>query len=100
MVLLTPWKEVPKYQYTDILTEKMEFSVKKGQRRNAKNLEVFMFKWLKKDPLKKKESEIKKIYEQAVSLQRNGDIRAYSKKIAEVEKLQQELDCMKNVMQT
>ena len=59
-----------------------------------------MFKWLKKDPFKKKESEIQKIYEQAVSLQRNGDIRGYSNKIAEVEKLQKELDFMKSAAKT
>ena len=59
-----------------------------------------MFKWLKKDPFKKKESEIQKIYEQAVSLQRNGDIRGYSNKIAEVEKLQNELDFMKSAAKT
>lgn len=54
-----------------------------------------MFKWLKPDPIKKKETEIKKIYEQAVNLQRNGNIRGYSTKIEEIEKLQKEIDGMK-----
>ncbi|MFK7824568.1 MAG: DUF6435 family protein [Oligoflexales bacterium] len=59
-----------------------------------------MFKWLKTDPIKKIESEIKKTYEQAVSLQRNGNIRGYSGKIEEVEKLQKELDNLKESQQT
>ncbi|NRA47145.1 MAG: hypothetical protein HRU09_19525 [Oligoflexales bacterium] len=58
-----------------------------------------MFKWLKPDPVKKKETEIKKIYEEAVSLQRNGNIRGYSSKIEEVEKLQKELDFLKRALQ-
>ena len=59
-----------------------------------------MFKWLKPDPIKKKESEIKKMYEQAVSLQRNGNIKGYSSKIEEVSKLQKELDFLKKALQT
>lgn len=66
----------------------------------TKTLEVSMFKWLKTDPIKKIESEIKKTYEQAVSLQRNGNIRGYSGKIEEVEKLQKELDNLKESQQT
>ena len=51
-----------------------------------------MFGFLKKDPVKKLEKQYAKIMEEAVAVQRSGDLRAYADKIAESEKIILEIE--------
>ena len=44
-----------------------------------------MFGFLKKDPLKQLKKEYAELTEQAMHLQRNGDIEAYSKVMSQAE---------------
>lgn len=46
-----------------------------------------MFGLFKKDPVKKLESEYQKIMEEAMHVQRSGDLKAYAKKIEESERI-------------
>lgn len=46
-----------------------------------------MFNLFKKDPVKKLEQEHKKMLEEAMALQRKGDIKGFAAKSAEAEKL-------------
>ena len=54
-----------------------------------------MFSWLKKNPIKKLEAQIKVKYEESVRLQRNGKLREYGEVMAEIESLEQSLIEMK-----
>ena len=51
-----------------------------------------MFGLFKKDPVKKLEKEYQKLMEEAMWLQRNGDIKGYAAKVAEAEEVLAELD--------
>lgn len=44
-----------------------------------------MFGFFKKDPVKALEKEHKQLMEQAMAIQRSGDLKAYAAKIAEAE---------------
>ena len=46
-----------------------------------------MFRWLKRDPIKKLEMEYAKKLELARDVQRNGDIVGYSRIVAEAEEI-------------
>ena len=46
-----------------------------------------MFRWLKRDPIKKLEMEYAKKLELARDVQRNGDIVGYSQIVAEAEEI-------------
>lgn len=48
----------------------------------------------KKDPIKALEKKYEKIMEEAMLLQRSGDLRAYAQKITESEELQQKMEDM------
>ena len=54
-----------------------------------------MFSLFKKDPTKKMEKEYLKMLEQARDIQRSGDIKAYSKKMAEAEELWQKIESLR-----
>ena len=50
-----------------------------------------MFGLFKKDPVKKLEKEYLRLMEEAMQLQRGGDIKGYAAKVAEAEAVQQQL---------
>lgn len=51
-----------------------------------------MFGMFKKDPAKKLEKEYKKKLEEAMQLQRNGDIQGYALKMEEAEKIAKSIE--------
>lgn len=51
-----------------------------------------MFGLFKKDPVKKLEKQHKKLLEEAMQLQRGGDIKGYAKKMSEAEAIAQEIE--------
>lgn len=51
-----------------------------------------MFGLFKKDPIKKMEKEYSQLMEEAMQLQRGGDIKGYAAKIAEAEALQKKME--------
>lgn len=51
-----------------------------------------MFGLFKKDPAKKLEKEHQKLLEEAMNLQRGGDIKGYARKMAEVEEVEKKLE--------
>ncbi len=51
-----------------------------------------MFGLFKKDPAKKLEKEHHKLLEEAMNLQRGGDIKGYAKKMAEAEEVEKKLE--------
>ncbi len=51
-----------------------------------------MFGLFKKDPAKKLEKEYQKLMEEAMQLQRGGDIKGYAKKVAEAEEVQKKIE--------
>ncbi|MBK7408780.1 MAG: Lacal_2735 family protein [Saprospirales bacterium] len=51
-----------------------------------------MLNFLKKDPLKKLERQYLNMLEEAMQLQRKGDIKGYALKMAAVESLQQRIE--------
>ncbi len=54
-----------------------------------------MFSFLKADPIKKLERKYEKTLEQAMNMQRNGDIRRYSELTEEAEQIQKEMENLK-----
>ena len=54
-----------------------------------------MFNLFKKDPSKKLEQEHKKLLEEAMALQRKGDIKGYAAKSAEAEKVMDQIVALK-----
>lgn len=55
-----------------------------------------MFGLFKKNPTKKLEQQHQKIMEEAMAFQRKGDLRTYSDKISEAEKIMDEIVKLKN----
>ncbi len=55
-----------------------------------------MFKLFRKDPNKKLEKEYQKLLEEAMQLQRKGDIKAYAKKMDEAEQVLKQIEANKN----
>lgn len=54
-----------------------------------------MFKLFQRDPNKKLEKQYQKMLEEAMMLQRKGDIKAYAKKMDEAEQLLKEIEANK-----
>ncbi|MCB0589220.1 MAG: Lacal_2735 family protein [Phaeodactylibacter sp.] len=54
-----------------------------------------MFGLFKKDPVKKLERQYLKLMEEAMRIQRSGDIKSYSAKVAEAEEIQKRIDELK-----
>ena len=59
-----------------------------------------MLDFLKKNPLKKMERRYLNMLEEAMQLQRKGDIKGYALKMAEVEALQQQIEEAKEKSKT
>jgi len=55
-----------------------------------------MFGLFKKDPVKKLEKKYEKLMEEAMNLQRGGDIKGYAKKMGEAEEVQKQIEEMRN----
>lgn len=55
-----------------------------------------MFGLFKKDPAKKLEKQYEKLLEEAMRLQRSGDIRGYAAKIAEAEEVQKQIEALED----
>jgi hypothetical protein len=53
-----------------------------------------MFNLFKKDPVKKLEKQYQKLMEEAMHIQRSGDIKAYSAKVAEAEEIMKKIEAM------
>jgi hypothetical protein len=51
-----------------------------------------MFGLFKKDPIKKLEKKYEALMEEAMHIQRGGDIKGYARKVAEAEEVQKEID--------
>lgn len=51
-----------------------------------------MFGLFKSDPKKKLQKQYAKLMEEAMQLQRGGDIKGYAKKVAEAEEVSKKLD--------
>lgn len=54
-----------------------------------------MFGLFKKDPIKQMEKEYEKMMEEAMQIQRGGDIKAYALKVAEAEELLKKIEAMR-----
>ncbi len=55
-----------------------------------------MFGFLKSDPVKKLEEKRKKLLEEAMHIQRSGDLRLYAVKMEAIDKLEKELDALQS----
>jgi hypothetical protein len=53
-----------------------------------------MLSWFKTDPKKKLEKEYNRMLEDAMLLQRGGDIKGYALKMEEAEAIQKELEAL------
>ena len=54
-----------------------------------------MFKFFKKDPIKQLEKEYEKLMEEAMHIQRGGDIKSYALKVAEAEEILKKIEAMR-----
>ena len=55
-----------------------------------------MFDFLKKDPLKTLEKQRLKLLEEAMHVQRSGDLRLYADKMVAIDKLEKEIDLLQS----
>jgi Family of unknown function (DUF6435) len=55
-----------------------------------------MFGFLKSDPRKKLEEKLKKLLEEAMHVQRSGDLKLYAVKMESINKLEKELDALQS----
>lgn len=53
---------------------------------------IIMFAFLKPDPLKKLKLQHKKLLEEAMHVQRSGDLKLYATKMEAIDKLEKEID--------
>ncbi len=53
-----------------------------------------MFGLFKKDPVKALEKKYEKLLEEAMQIQRSGDIKGYAAKMAEAEEVQKEIEAL------
>jgi len=53
-----------------------------------------MFGLFKKDPVKKLEKQYQQLMEEAMHIQRGGDIKAYSAKVAEAEEVMKKIEAL------
>ena len=54
-----------------------------------------MFSFFKKDPIKELENKRKKLLEEAMHIQRSGDLRLYATKMEAIDLLEKEIDTLK-----
>ncbi|HOX82293.1 MAG TPA: DUF6435 family protein [Chryseolinea sp.] len=55
-----------------------------------------MFSFLKKDPIKSLESKRTKLLEEAMHIQRSGDLKTYATKMAIIDKLEHEIESLRS----
>ncbi|MBY0434447.1 MAG: Lacal_2735 family protein [Cyclobacteriaceae bacterium] len=55
-----------------------------------------MFNFLKKDPVKELEKQRKKLLEEAMYVQRSGDLRLYAEKMVIIDKLEKQLEALQS----
>jgi hypothetical protein len=53
-----------------------------------------MFSFLKSDPIKKLEEKRKKLLEEAMHVQRSGDLKLYAVKMATIDQLEKEIEAL------
>ncbi|MBL7857017.1 MAG: Lacal_2735 family protein [Cyclobacteriaceae bacterium] len=53
-----------------------------------------MFSFLQSNPLKKLESKRKKLLEEAMHIQRSGDLKRYASKMEVIDKLEKEIEAL------
>ncbi|MDH4058920.1 MAG: DUF6435 family protein [Cyclobacteriaceae bacterium] len=53
-----------------------------------------MFSFLKSDPLKSLKNKRKKLLEEAVSIQRSGNLRLYAEKMEAIDNLEKEIELL------
>jgi len=54
-----------------------------------------MLKWFKKDPVKELQKQYQKLMEEAMQLQRNGDLKSYALKVAEAEEIIKKIEILR-----
>lgn len=54
-----------------------------------------MFGFLKTDPVKKLENQRKKLLEEAMHVQRSGDLKLYAEKMEAIDKLEKEIEALR-----
>ena len=54
-----------------------------------------MFSFLKSDPAKKLEAKRKKLLEEAMHVQRSGDLKLYAEKIVAIDQLEKEIEALR-----
>ncbi len=55
-----------------------------------------MFSFLNSDPLKKLETKRKKLLEEAMHVQRSGDLKLYAVKMEAIDKLEKEIEALRS----
>jgi len=55
-----------------------------------------MFTFFKSDPVKKLESQRVKLLEEAMHIQRSGDLKLYATKMEAIDKLEKEIDLVRS----
>ena len=55
-----------------------------------------MFSFLKSDPIKKLEARRKKLLEEAMHVQRAGDLKLYAQKIVTIDQLEKEIEALRS----
>lgn len=58
-------------------------------------IQVPMFSFLKKDPISNLENKRKKLLEEAMHIQRSGDLKLYAVKMEAIDKLEEEIDALR-----
>ena len=58
-----------------------------------------MFSFLKFDPIRKMEAKRVKLLEEAMHVQRSGDLRLYAAKMAAIDQLEKEIDVLQSKKQ-
>ncbi|WKZ58367.1 MAG: DUF6435 family protein [Cyclobacteriaceae bacterium] len=56
---------------------------------------IAMFGFLKSDPIKKLETRRKKLLEEAMHIQRSGDLKLYAVKMEAIDKLEKEIEALR-----
>jgi hypothetical protein len=55
-----------------------------------------MISFLKSDPIKKLIKQRNKLLEEAMKVQRSGDLRLYAEKVTEIDKLEKEIESLES----
>ncbi len=55
-----------------------------------------MFSFLKKDPIKSLNVKLKKLLEEAMHIQRSGDLKLYASKMEIIDKLEKEIESLQS----